>query len=446
MAEKVGTASWRPPARCGKLAAFYRRPAMNARQAVVFNPEPAGPTRTAGATGTAGPGRHLITITQRPDTVFVRGQGSWLEDEAGKRYLDWVQGWAVNSLGHSPALVTQALVQQSAQLINASPAYYNRPQLALAERLTQLSCFDRVFLASSGAEANEGAVKLARRWGRRYRQGAHEIIGFDHAFHGRTLAMMSASGKPGWGDLFAPMPTGFAKAQFNDIASVERAITPHSVAVMLELVQGEAGVNVADTGFVRDLRALTQARGLLLIVDEVQTGIGRCGTAFAYQHYGIEPDVMTLGKGLGAGVPLSALLCKEALDVFEPGDQGGTYCGNPLMAAVGLAVVDAVCCEDFLAAVRAKSQRLAEGLQPLVNDGLLLSERGAGLLRAAVLPQDNAAEVVKAARELAPVGLLLNAPRPNLLRFMPALTVSDEEVTLALRLMRSVLEGSREAL
>jgi acetylornithine/N-succinyldiaminopimelate aminotransferase len=385
-------------------------------------------------------GEALLTITQRPEIVFAHGQGSWLIDEQSKRYLDLVQGWAVNSLGHSPALVAQALSAQAQRLVNPGPAYFNRPMLDLAERLVSLSCFDRVFLASSGAEANEGAVKLARRWGSLLRGGAHEIISFEHAFHGRTLAMMSASGKPGWDRIYAPMPGGFAKARYNDIASVERLVTPDTVAVMIELVQGEAGVNLADPGFVRELRALTEERQLLLIADEVQTGIGRCGRAFAYELYGIEPDVMTLAKGLGGGVPLAALLCKEALNCFEPGDQGGTYCGNPLMAAVGLAVVNEVCQDGFLQNVRARAEQLARGLQAIVRDHHLVGERGVGLLRALVLPTDQADQVVLAARQLAPTGLLLNAPRPNLLRLMPALTISEGEIDEALELLRLAIK------
>lgn len=385
------------------------------------------------------PGQDLITITRRPDTVFVEGQGAWLTDELGKRHLDLVQGWAVNCLGHSPALITQALLTQSQRLVNPSPAYYNRPLLDLAERLVDVTCFDRVFLASSGAEANEGAVKLARRWGSRMRGGAHEVIGFEQGFHGRTLAMMSASGKPGWGEIYPPMPAGFAKARLNDIASVERAVTPRTVAVMIEFVQGEAGVVVADPGFVRELRALTAERGVLLIADEVQTGIGRCGQAFAYEHFGIEPDVMTLAKGLGAGVPLAALLCKEAFNCFEPGDQGGTFCGNPLMAAVGLAVVNEVCREEFLAGVRERATQLSAGLKAIARDHGLLGERGLGLLRSLVLPRDEAADVVAAAQALAPVGLLLNAPRPHLLRLMPALNISAAEVDEGLALLRLAL-------
>jgi acetylornithine/N-succinyldiaminopimelate aminotransferase len=385
-------------------------------------------------------GQDLITIIHRPETVFIEGHGAWLTDENGKRHLDLLQGWAVNSLGHSPALITQALLAQSQRLLNPSPAYHNRPLLDLARRLVELSCFDRVFLASSGAEANEAAVKLARRWGSRKRGGAHEIVSFEQSFHGRTLAMMSASGKPGWGVIYPPMPGGFGKARLNDIGSVERSLTPQTAAVMIELVQGEAGVVVADRGFVRELRALTAERGVLLIADEVQTGIGRCGTGFAYEQFDIEPDVMTLAKGLGGGVPLAALLCREAFNCFEPGDQGGTFCGNPLMAAVGLAVVNEVCRADFLAGVRERAAQLSAGLQTLVRERGLVGERGLGLLRALELPTDVAGEVVNAAQALEPVGLLLNAPRPHLIRLMPALNISAAEVDEGLALLRQALK------
>jgi acetylornithine/N-succinyldiaminopimelate aminotransferase len=383
--------------------------------------------------------QNLITITQRPDIVFAAGDGSWLTDERGKRYLDLVQGWAVNALGHSPPLITQALQQQSRLLLTAGPAYFNRPLLQLAERLAALSGLSRVFLANSGAEANEGAVKLARRWGSRHRGGAHEIITFADGFHGRTLAMMSASGKRGWDQIYPPMPAGFAKAKFNDLDSVKRAIGPHTVGVMLELVQGEAGVVPAEPAFVQALRDLTHQHGLLLIADEVQTGIGRTGHAFAYERYGIRPDLLTLGKGLGGGVPLAALLCQERFNCFEPGDQGGTFCGNALMAAVGLAVVGEVCREDFLAVVQARSEQLSEGLLGLVRRHGLVGERGVGLLRALVLPDERANHVVTAAQALAPAGLLLNAPRPQLLRFMPALNISEGDLETALALLDEAL-------
>jgi acetylornithine/N-succinyldiaminopimelate aminotransferase len=389
----------------------------------------------------ADPGRHLITTNTRPDTVFVQGRGSWLSDEAGKSHLDLVQGWAVNSLGHAPAALVEALAAQAAQLLSTSPAFHNRAALRLAQRLSQASGFDRVFLASTGAEVNEGAVKLARRWGQKYKGGAFEIISFNDSFHGRTLAMMSASGKPGWDSIYAPMPAGFAKARWNDLRSVQDAITAQTVAVMLEPVQGEGGVNVADAGFLRELRALTTEHGLLLIFDEVQTGVGRCGTAFAWQHFAVQPDVLTLAKGIGGGVPLSALLCQDRLNCFEPGDQGGTYAGNPLMAAAGLAVLDTVCQPGFLRSVQQKAEQLSAGLRQVAQDYGLPGERGLGLLRALVLPSNCAGQVVAAARELQPFGLLLNAPRPNLLRFMPALNISGSEIDLALHLLRRALDG-----
>src|SRR5262249_34051786 len=211
----------------------------------------------------------LMDITDRPETVFVEGEGSWLTDHAGKRYLDFVQGWAVNCLGHCPPAVAEALGAPAPRLITPSPAFYNEPALRLAGLITQHSSFERVFFTNSGAEANEGAIKLARKWGRKAKGGAFEIITFDHAFHGRTLATMSASGKPGWDTMFAPQVDGFPKATLNNIASVEALITEKTVAVMLEPVQGEAGVLPATVEFLRELRALTHRRQILLIADEV---------------------------------------------------------------------------------------------------------------------------------------------------------------------------------
>jgi acetylornithine/N-succinyldiaminopimelate aminotransferase len=367
-----------------------------------------------------------------------------MTDETGRTYLDLVQGWAVNSLGHSHPAVVQALTEQARMLVSASPAFYNRPALRLAELLSQVSGFDRVFLGSTGAEANEGAVKLARRWGQKFKGGAFEVITFDNAFHGRTLAMMSASGKPGWDGIFAPMPQGFVKARFNDVGSVESLIGPHTAAVMIEPVQGEAGVQVADAQFLRDLRSLATKHRVLLVFDEVQTGIGRCGTAFAFQHYGVEPDIVTLAKGIGGGVPLSAVLCRDALDCFNAGDQGGTYSGNPLMAAVGLAVVQTVCTPGFLAEVRERGAQLSAGLQAVSSQFQLGAERGVGLLRALPLPLPVAGQVVEAAMRLQPQGLLLNAPRANLLRFMPALTIHASEVDAGLKLLKQAFAAVPE--
>lgn len=278
----------------------------------------------------------LMPITARPTQVFVRGAGAWLWDAAGQRYMDWLQGWAVNALGHCPPQITQALAEQSQRLLTPSPALYNLPSLQLAERLCEASGFDQVFFGCTGAEANEAAIKLARKWGRLQRGGAFEIITFDNAFHGRNLATMAASGKPGWDALFPPNMPGFAKARLNDIDSVRAALSDRTAAVMLEPVQGEAGVRPASREFLLALRALCDAHNLLLIFDEVQTGCGRLGELFGFEHFGVRPDILTLGKGLGGGVPLSAVLAQAHCSVFEHGDQGGTYAGNPLMCAVVL--------------------------------------------------------------------------------------------------------------
>jgi acetylornithine/N-succinyldiaminopimelate aminotransferase len=386
----------------------------------------------------------LLTITNRPPLVFTEGDGMWLTDHQGKRYLDYLQGWAVNCLGHSPQCIQDALTTQAKKLINPSPAFFNEPMVSLATALTEASCFDRVFFANSGAEANESAIKLARKWGQKNPnakgESRHEIITFDHSFHGRTLATMSASGKPGWDKIFAPQVSGFHKADLNDLASVEALIGERTVAIMLEPVQGEGGVIPATREFMQALRELTSKHKLLLIVDEVQTGMGRTGELFAYQLSGIEPDIMTLGKGIGGGVPLSAMLCKEAFACFEPGDQGGTYNGNPLMTAVGGAVLKALQAPGFLPAVRDMGGYLRGELLKLTERFGLEGERGEGLLRALKLGRPIGPQIVEMARDMGPVGLLLNSPRPDLLRFMPALNVSKGEIDQMIAMLAEVIQ------
>ncbi|WP_313818936.1 acetylornithine transaminase [Cupriavidus sp.] len=386
------------------------------------------------------PVQSLMYITNRPELVFTEGKGSWLTDHNGKRYLDFVQGWAVNSLGHSNEGMIEALEKQARKLLNPSPAFYNEPMLVLSKQLTDNSCFDKVFFANSGAEANEGAIKLARKWGRKHKNGAYEIITMDHSFHGRTLATMSASGKAGWDTIFAPQVPGFPSADLNDLASVEKLITDKTVGIMLEPVQGEGGVIPATREFMQGLRALADKHKLLFIVDEVQTGCGRCGTLFAYELSGVEPDIMTLGKGIGGGVPLSALLCKAEVASFEAGDQGGTYNGNPLMTAVGSSVIAQLTAPGFLDDVKAKGQYLREQLLALSDEFGLGGERGEGLLRALVLNKEIGAQIVEEAREMAPEGLLLNAPRPGLLRFMPALNVTRAEIDQMIGMLRTLLK------
>jgi acetylornithine/N-succinyldiaminopimelate aminotransferase len=367
----------------------------------------------------------LMDITTRPPAVFVRGQGSFLWDDSGKRYLDFVQGWAVNCLGHSPPCVADALAAQAKLLLTPSPAFYNAPSLKLANALVANSCFDQVFFANSGAEANEGAIKLARKYGTLHRNGAHEIISFVGGFHGRTLATMSASGKKAFEPLFEPKVPGFRKAQLNELDSVARLINNKTVAVMLEPIQGEAGVWPATDQFLQQLRALTKQHGLLLIVDEIQTGMGRTGKLFHYEHAGIEPDIMTLGKGIGGGVPLAALLATEQASCFEHGDQGGTFNGNPLMCAAGLAVLEQVGAPAFLQATVETGRYLESELQRLSARHGLGEVRGRGLLLALDLKLPIGASIVAQAFEQ---GLLLNSPQPDALRFMPALNVTRDEI------------------
>ena len=367
----------------------------------------------------------LMDITSRPHTVFVRGEGSYLWDDSGKRYLDFIQGWAVNCLGHSPPCIADALAAQAKRLITPSPAYYNDAGLKLAKALVDASCFDQVFFTNSGAEANEGAIKLARKYGSLHKAGAFEIISFEGAFHGRTLATMSASGKKAFEPLFEPKVPGFRKAKLNDLESVKALINANTIAVMLEPIQGESGVWPASHRFLQELRALTLEHGLLLIFDEIQTGVGRTGKLFHYEHAAIEPDIMTLGKGLGGGVPLAALLATEKASCFAHGDQGGTFNGNPLMCAAGLAVLEEVSRPAFLKSAADSGLLLESELQKLSARHGLGNVRGRGLLLALDLKRPMGAAIVAQALE---VGLLLNSPQPDALRLMPALNVTREEI------------------
>jgi len=388
------------------------------------------------------PTQALMRVTDRPEAVFVRGEGSWLWDSTGRRYLDCVQGWAVNTLGHAPAVLADALATQARQVLHVGPGLYNDQAITLADRLVQASGLARVFFTNSGAEANEGAIKLARKWGQLHRGGASTVISFGDSFHGRTLATMAASGKPGFDALFAPAVPGFVKVPFNNLAAVAAAIDGSTVAVMLELVQGEAGVIEAEPAFVHGLRALCDQHGLLLIVDEVQTGIGRLGTLFAHEQFGIAPDIMTLGKGLGGGVPIGALLAREAVSCFAPGDQGGTYNGNALVCAAALAVLDTVQAPDFLSTAAARGRQLRAGLTELSRRHGLGAVCGRGLLLALTLDAARApslAEALRSPHDARAPGLLVNPVRPHKLRWMPALTIAEQEIELALALLHDAL-------
>jgi len=379
----------------------------------------------------------LMEITNRPPLVFVEGRGSWLRDQSGKAYLDFIQGWAVNCLGHCPDAITNAITAQAGRLLNCSPSFYNEPMIRLAELIARHSGLHRTFFTNSGAEAIEGAIKLARKWGQKYRNGAYEIITMAHGFHGRTLATMSASGKPQWDRLFEPKVPGFPKVALNSLEQVKQAITDRTVAVMLEPIQGEAGVFAASDAFLQDLRTLTKRENILLILDEIQTGIGRTGKFFGFQHSGAAPDIMVLAKGLGGGIPLGALVAHEDVCCFEPGDQGGTFNGNAFATAVGCAVMEEIAKPGFLPAVAGTGAYLADRLEGLSRKHRCGGVRGRGLLLAIDLGRETGPEV---ATEALRRGLLINAPRPDSLRFMPALTVTPDEIDEMIDILDATLE------
>lgn len=380
----------------------------------------------------------LIHIVARPPQVMLRGQGSYIWDAAGRKYLDFVQGWAVNCLGHSPRVLVQALSQQARTLINGSPAYFNAPMIELARELTTHSALDEVFFGSSGAEANEGAVKLARRYGEKHLHGAHEIITTWNGFHGRTLTTMAASGKAAWDALFEPKTPGFIRVEYGDLEALKQRVTKQTCAVMVEPVQGEAGVILPPAGYLEGLRALCDERGILLILDEIQTGMGRLGSLFGYERFGVVPDIMTLGKGLGGGFPVSALLARRTCSVFSPGDQGGTFCAQPLAMVAGLTVLRELIKRNIPKRALQRGEYLRKCLRALSVEFGFTEVRGMGLLVAVELSSECAAAVSQAAFQR---GLLLNAPRPSTLRFMPALTVSNTEINAGLEILSDSLRS-----
>lgn len=383
---------------------------------------------------------HWMVVNERPDVRMVRGHGSYLEDAAGRRYLDFIQGWAVNCLGHAPTAVRDAIAAQASTVINVGPAFHNEPALRLASGLARLSGLGKVFLANSGAEANEGAVKLARRWGQKHRRGAFEVITTIDGFHGRTLAMTSATGKAGWAEAFPPGIDGFPKVPYGDVGAVERAIGERTVAVMVEPMQGEAGVVMPPDGYLRELRTLCDRHGILLMCDEVQTGMSRTGPLFAHGHEGVLPDVMTLGKGLGGGLPIAALLARDEVSCFEFGDHGSTFGGNALTSAAGLAVLETITSASFESRRADSSRRLLQELSRIAEShGALL--RGRGHLFGMVFDTGIAEAVRRRAFEH---GLLLNAPRPHVLRFMPALDVGDDEIESMGRVLARSIDECRQ--
>jgi acetylornithine/N-succinyldiaminopimelate aminotransferase len=367
---------------------------------------------------------------RRPPMVIERGEGCRVWDVDGREYLDMIAGIAVVALGHASPVVQRALAEQSAKLIQVSNLYYSIPQLELAQLLLGNSPFDRVFFCNSGAEANEAAIKLARRWGKREKNGAFAVITAEHAFHGRTLATVTATGKEQYTRPFAPLPEGFPHVPFNDMDALERAVDDSTVGVLLEPIQGESGVHVATETYLRDVQDFCRAKGLLFMLDEVQTGIGRLGTLFGFERWGVEPDVITLAKGLGGGVPIGAMLAKESVAAFEPGDHGSTFGGNPLMCAVAHAVVSHILENDVLGNVQRVGALLKTGLQRLAaTQPLIQTVRGDGLLLAIDLTADRAPDVSRLGLE---EGILLNATGPNTIRLAPPLVITEAEAEEAL--------------
>jgi acetylornithine/N-succinyldiaminopimelate aminotransferase len=378
----------------------------------------------------------LMYVGPKPGIVMERGSGLELFDVEGRRYLDFVGGWAVTALGHCPVALSRALKEQVDILVNASPSYYNKVQVEFAEALCAASGFDKVWFGSSGAEANEGAIKLARKWGRKNRNGAYGIVTASNSFHGRTLATMAATGKEEWRELYGPALPGFAHVPYNDFEAARDAVDEGTVAIMIEPVQGEGGAVAADLGYVRGLRELCDRKGLLLIFDEVQTGYGRTGSLFAYQGLGVKPDIMTLAKGMGAGFPLAALLARDEVCVFEKGDQGGTYSGQSLAMAAGLAVLREMLARDIAGNAKRVGGYLRSKLEDLEREALVAKVRGAGLLLAFDSTRRNGADIVA---DCLADGLLVNSPRPKAVRLMPALVVDEAQVDEAIGILRKHL-------
>lgn len=366
---------------------------------------------------------------RRLPVTFVRGLGCLVYDNSGREYLDMVAGIAVNLLGHAHPDVVAAITKQSGELIHTSNLYYTQPQIDLARRLVELSFPARVFFSNSGAEANEAAIKLARKWGARNRDGAFEIITANGSFHGRTLAAVTAGGQHKYSDPFKPLPPGFVHVDFNDPEAIEATTNEKTVAVMLEPVMGEIGIIPAAPGYLKRVREWCDRNNLLLILDEVQSGLGRTGRWFAHQHAGITPDVMTLAKGLGGGVPIGATLANPRADIFEPGDHGSTFGGNPLACAVASRVLEVVERDGLVG----HAAEMGELLHSSIQDLGAAQARGLGLMQAFQFEQPNAKPFQNACLES---GLIVNAVDDNTVRLVPPLIINAEQVDRAHDLMR----------
>ena len=382
--------------------------------------------------------KYYMPTFKRFPVTLIRGKGNTVWDDKGKEYLDFVSGWAVNSLGHCHEAVVNAINEQANTLIHVSNSFYTKPQLDLAELLVNNSCLDKVFCCNSGTEATEGAVKLARRFGHKHLNGAYEVITTTGSFHGRTLAMVSASGQIKHQEPYIPLPSGFLNVEFNNVDAIKKATTDKTCAVMLEPVQGEGGVNVASHDFLRGVSAWCKQNNILLILDEIQTGIGRTGKLFAYQHYDVEPDIITLAKGLGSGVPVGAILAKEHASVFAAGEHGSTFGGNPLACAAAHAVLSYILKHNLCQHATSMGALLAQGLAEIDKQfPVVSSSRGLGLLQALEFKKDVADEITLNCLEK---GLLINRLKPNALRFMPSLIITPAEISSALEIVKQAIK------
>ncbi len=387
--------------------------------------------------------RYLMRTYRRAPVAFVSGQGARLVGVDGRTYLDFVAGIAVAALGHNHPALTRAIREQAGRLLHVSNLYHIPEQAELARWLVEHSMAERVFFCNSGAEAAEAAIKIARKVGRAGGAGRYEIIVAEGAFHGRTLGALAATPQARYREGFEPLPPGFVVVPFNDPRALRAAVGPATCAVMLEPVQGEGGVRPASAEYLQEARRLCDAHGLLLIFDEVQTGMGRTGRLFAYQHYGVIPDVLTLAKGLGGGVPIGAVLARgRAADALAPGDHGSTFGGNPLACAAALAVARTLEEEDLVGRAARVGAYLMDRLRDLARRHPVITEvRGLGLLVAVELAAE-AAPVVDACRER---GLLVNAVRPTALRLAPPLIVGETDVDQAIEILDAALAAVRPA-
>jgi acetylornithine/N-succinyldiaminopimelate aminotransferase len=375
---------------------------------------------------------------KRTPVTLVKGEGVWVWDDNGTKYLDFVAGWAVNCLGHCPPTVVEAIQEQAKTLIQTSNQFYTIPQLQMSKLLIDNSCLDRIFISNSGAEANEGAVKLARRYGKMELDGAYEIITANGSFHGRTLAMVAATGQHKFQNPYTPLPEGFINVDYDNTIAIQKAITKKTCGVFLEPIQGEGGVNVPSNNYLKEVEQLCKEKGILFMLDEIQTGIGRTGTLFAYENYGVEPDIMTLAKGLGSGVPIGAFLAKNHASVFMPGDHGSTFAGNPLVCAAAYATLKHLLDNNILDNVNNVGNYFIKKLETLRNHFNIITDiRGRGLLIAIEFKDDIAEEIASSCVEN---GLLLNKVKPNAIRFMPPLIVSKKEIDMAIEILTTVLK------